>query len=100
MKRINSIIVKEQKYEIVYGDFAKPGSISFQLKKIAIKDGGRPEIEIHRSLVHEILHAISHEFGFIWLSGIGNEEKNDRLAAAIVDTYFRNGFILEGRHVQ
>jgi hypothetical protein len=100
MKRINSIIVRDRRYEIAYGDFAKAGSISFQLKKIAIQDNGRPEIEIHRSLIHEILHAISHEFGFIWLSGIANEEKNDKLAAAIVDTYFKNDLILEGKNVR
>jgi hypothetical protein len=99
MSRISSVIVKEHIYEISYGDFVKPGSISLRLRKIVIRDCGRPEIEIQRSLIHEILHAISHEFGFIWLSGLRNEEKNDKLAAAIVDTYFRNGLILEGKNV-
>lgn len=101
MKRINSINICGIDYTIVYlTDVAKvegagnnDGIINYSNQEIRIYESGQNQQEMQITLIHEILHAISHAYGLKTLKD--KHEELDTIAHAIFDTFTRNGLFSE-----
>jgi hypothetical protein len=103
MKKPDSIIICSRKYAILYTEsgWQKPsqfGMTDYLMGIIHIREAGRPEAEILRTIIHEVLHAIGHEYRLLELKMIGYEEKVDKLAAALAMVCMDN--FMEGKNVR
>ncbi len=108
MSKPEKIKIRNVSYDFVYGNLPCIAGknlyacIDFQGKKIYVQVDGREGPEVLRSVIHEVLHAVGHEYHLSWLNGIGNNMKVDMLAAALVETIVDNGikFVTEGDNVR
>jgi len=68
------------------------GQIDYWTRTIRIYDNGRPQEDVWQTLMHEVLHGISDALKL----KLNNEDMHDELdilSLAIMDVFFRNGWI-------
>ncbi len=100
-----SIVILGRKYKITYHnnpanvDAEKRsslwGQIDYWTRRIRIYDNGRDKVDIFETILHEILHGLANDLNLKSLDSQDKEKHNDldRLAVALTDTLFRNGFL-------
>jgi len=70
------------------------GQIDYWTRTIRIYDNGRPEEDIMQCLVHEILHGIAEALK-LNLRKPERHDDLDILALALVDTFYRNNWLVK-----
>lgn len=76
-----------------YDKDSEYGSINYNRLEIRIQDYGDPVLNM-QTLVHEMLHAISHHYGLKLDDTEEKHEQMDVLASILVDTMVRNDMLV------
>jgi len=79
----------------IHGYTSLWGQIDYWTRTIRIYDNGRSCEDIWHSIMHETLHGITNALNMDVLEGKDCEDDVDLLALALVDVFFRNGWLLE-----
>ena len=69
------------------------GQIDYWTRTIRIYDGGRSDIDIWETILHETLHGIAEALKLKSLSAGDNHDDLGILALALTDVLFRNGWM-------
>ena len=69
------------------------GQIDYWGRTIRVYVCDRPEEDVFKTILHEILHGIETALKLKCFDGDRGHEEMDILAIALTDTLFRNGFI-------
>lgn len=81
----------------LYGRKSLWGEIDYWTRTIRVYDGGRSEVDIWETILHEVIHGIAEA---LKLKSLGDGDSHDDLgilALALTDVLFRNGWMGDTR---